>query len=94
MSNIVIYSTAFCPYCDRAKSLLKRKGVEYEEIRIDQDRERMVEMMERSQRRTVPQIFIGDVHVGGFDDMSELDMAGKLDDLLCVQPSVFDNEVT
>jgi glutaredoxin 3 len=89
MSNIVIYSTAFCPYCDRAKSLLKRKGVEYEEIRIDQDRERMVEMMERSQRRTVPQIFIGDVH-----DMSELDMAGKLDDLLCVQPSVFDNEVT
>ncbi|OOY42190.1 glutaredoxin 3, partial [Solemya velum gill symbiont] len=84
MSNIVIYSTAFCPYCDRAKSLLNRKGVTYEEIRIDQDRERMAEMMERSQRRTVPQIFIGEVHVGGFDDMAALDMAGKLDDLLCV----------
>ncbi|KHF24628.1 glutaredoxin 3 [Solemya velum gill symbiont] len=94
MSNIVIYSTAFCPYCDRAKSLLNRKGVTYEEIRIDQDRERMAEMMERSQRRTVPQIFIGEVHVGGFDDMAALDMAGKLDDLLCVSPSDFDDEVT
>ena len=94
MPHVVVYSSAFCPYCTRAKDLLTRKGVRYEEIRIDLERERMVEMMERSQRRTVPQIFIDDFHVGGFDDMAELDMEGKLDGLLGVPESDFDDEVT
>jgi glutaredoxin 3 len=82
MPKVVIYSTAFCPYCVRAKTLLERKGVSYEEIRIDMDREQMMIMMQLSNRRTVPQIFIDDYHVGGFDDMSALDIDGKLDDLL------------
>jgi glutaredoxin 3 len=82
MPKVVVYSTAFCPYCVRAKMLLEHKGVSYEEIRVDQDRDRMMEMMQRSQRRTVPQIFIDDYHVGGFDDMSALDVDGKLNDLL------------
>lgn len=79
---IQVYATAACPYCVRAKRLLDRKGVSYEEIRVDLDRDRMMEMMQRSQRRTVPQIFIGEFHVGGFDDMAELDSYGKLDPLL------------
>lgn len=82
MPNVVVYSTAICPYCVRAKALLKRKGVDYEERMIDNDRALMREMMERSQRRTVPQIFIGDHHVGGYDDMAELDSLGELDRLL------------
>jgi glutaredoxin 3 len=65
-----------------AKQLLSKKGVQYEEVRIDLDRERMREMLERSQRRTVPQIFIGDHHVGGYDDMAELNAFGELDELL------------
>ncbi len=75
-----------CPYCVRAKSLLQSKGVEYEEIRVDLDRNLMVEMMQRSNRRTVPQIFIDDFHVGGFDDMALLDAQGKLDPLLGLEP--------
>jgi glutaredoxin 3 len=75
-----------CPYCVRAKSLLQSKGIEYEEIRVDLDRDRMVEMMQRSNRRTVPQIFIDDFHVGGFDDMAQLDAYGKLDPLLGLAP--------
>jgi glutaredoxin 3 len=82
MPKVVVYSTAFCPYCVRAKMLLEHKGVSYEEIRVDQDRDRMMEMMQRSQRRTVPQKFIDDFHVGGFDDMSALDVDGKLNELL------------
>jgi len=82
MPNVVVYSTAICPYCVRAKALLKRKGVVFQEIMIDSDRALMREMMERSQRRTVPQIFIGDHHVGGYDDMAELDSLGELDLLL------------
>lgn len=84
--KVLIYSTAMCPYCVRAKQLLQHKGVTFEEIRIDLDRTRMAEMLERSQRRTVPQIFIGDTHVGGFDDMAELDSYGKLDPLLGLAP--------
>ncbi len=84
--QVVMYSTAMCPYCVRAKMLLQSKNVEFEEIRIDHDRERMQEMMTRSNRRTVPQIFIGDYHVGGFDDMAELDAYGKLDPLLGQAP--------
>ena len=84
--QVVMYSTAMCPYCVRAKTLLQSKNVDFEEIRIDHDRERMQEMMTRSNRRTVPQIFIDDYHVGGYDDMAELDAYGKLDPLLGQEP--------
>ncbi len=86
MPNVVIYTTNICPYCVRAKALLKKKGVTYEERNIERSRALMREMLERSQRRTVPQIFIDDFHVGGYDDMAELDIAGKLDPLLGLQP--------
>lgn len=82
MPQVTIYSTMVCPYCVRAKRLLQRKGIEYEEFLVDQDRGRLREMLERSQRRTVPQIFIDDYHVGGYDDMAELDSQGELDSLL------------
>ncbi len=77
-----MYTTAICPYCIRAKHLLERKGVRYEEIRIDGDHEQMRIMMARSHRHTVPQIFIDDHHIGGFDDMAALDARGELDPLL------------
>ena len=80
--RIVVYSTAMCPYCVRAKSLLHSKSVKYEEIRVDLDRDKMLEMIQRSNRRTVPQIFIDDFHVGGFDDMAQLEAYGELDLLL------------
>jgi len=82
--RIQMYATAICPYCIAAKALLARKGVvDIEVIRIDQDSERRDEMIRRSGgRRTVPQIFIGDVHVGGHDDMVSLDRSGGLDPLL------------
>ena len=87
MPHVVMYTTAVCPYCVRAKVLLQRKGVDYEERRIEGSRELMREMLERSQRRTVPQIFIDDLHVGGFDDLADLDMEGRLDELLGVTES-------
>jgi glutaredoxin 3 len=78
-----MYSTAVCPYCQMAERLLKAKGVEnIEKIRIDLDAAQRTEMMQKTGRRTVPQIYIGDTHVGGFDDLSALDHAGKLDTLL------------
>jgi glutaredoxin 3 len=77
-----MYTTMVCPYCVRAKHLLQRKGVDFEEVRIDADHEQMRIMMERSRRHTVPQIFIDDYHVGGFDDMAALDARGELDSLL------------
>lgn len=86
MPKVVMYTTAICPYCLRAKALLDRKGVAFEELQIEGNRERMREMLERSQRNTVPQIFIDDFHVGGYDDMAELDMMGKLDPLLGLEP--------
>ncbi len=79
---IEIYTTQLCPYCDSAKALFKDKGLEYKEIRVDTDAEKMTEMLERSQRRTVPQIFINNHHVGGFDDLKQLVEANRLDDLL------------
>jgi len=83
MSKIRMYSTAVCPYCQRAEMLLKSKGVaEIEKIRIDLDPAQREEMMQKTGRRTVPQIYIGEVHVGGFDDLAALDRAGKLDPLL------------
>jgi glutaredoxin 3 len=91
MPHVVMYTTAVCPYCVRAKMLLQRKGVDYEERRIEGSRELMREMLERSQRRTVPQIFIDDLHVGGFDDLADLDMEGRLDELLGVtEPAASD----
>lgn len=78
-----MYSTAVCPYCIMAERLLKSKGVEnIEKIRVDLQPEQRAEMMQKTGRRTVPQIYIGDTHVGGFDDLSALDHAGKLDSLL------------
>lgn len=82
-ARVLMYSTAVCPYCTRAEQLLKARGVEtIEKIRIDQDDVLRAEMMEKTGRRTVPQIYIGDTHVGGFDDLSALDKAGNLMPLL------------
>ena len=83
MPRISMYCTAVCPYCVAAERLLKSKGVaDIEKIRIDLQPDRRAEMMERSGRRTVPQIYIDDRHVGGFDDLAALDGAGGLDPLL------------
>ena len=83
MQAVKMYTTAVCPYCIRAKQILKSKGVEQiEEIRVDMDPEARREMMARSGRRTVPQIFIGDTHVGGHDDLVALDGRGGLMPLL------------
>lgn len=78
-----MYSTGVCPYCVMAERLLTAKGIaNIEKIRVDLDPQQRVEMMQKTGRRTVPQIYIGDTHVGGFDDLSALDRAGKLDPLL------------
>lgn len=83
MPTVEIYTKATCPYCLRAKSLLQRKGVEIHEIGVDFGGERRQEMIERAGgRMTVPQIFIDGKHVGGCDDLFELDSTGKLDELL------------
>jgi glutaredoxin 3 len=83
MPQVSMYCTAICPFCNRAEQLLHRKGVtDIEKIRVDLEPDRRVEMMHRTGRRTVPQIYIGDVHVGGFDDLAALDRAGRLDPLL------------
>lgn len=83
MAHILMYSTAVCPYCIRAEQLLKQKGItEIEKIRVDLDPSQRDEMIEKTQRRTVPQIFIDGLHVGGFDDLAALDRAGNLDPLL------------
>lgn len=83
MANVIMYCTAVCPYCNMAEKLLLSKGVkEIDKIRIDLDPSRRDEMIEKTGRRTVPQIFIGGTHVGGYDDLSALDRAGGLDPLL------------
>jgi len=83
MANVIMYCTAVCPYCVRAEMLLKQRGVNHiEKIRIDQNPEQREIMMERTGRRTVPQIYIGDTHVGGFDDLAALDRSGGLQPLL------------
>jgi glutaredoxin 3 len=83
MQPVLMYCTAVCPYCVRAEQLLKQRGVsQIEKIRIDLDASQRDVMMSRTQRRTVPQIFIGDTHVGGYDDMAALDKAGGLMPLL------------
>ena len=81
--GIVMYSTGWCPYCVRARALLERKGLAFREIKIDEDPAERDAMLARSGgRRTVPQSFVGDHHVGGFDDLYALDKAGKLDELI------------
>jgi glutaredoxin 3 len=83
MAKILMYATGVCPYCLMAEKLLKAKGVtEIEKVRVDLDPARREEMMSRTGRRTVPQIYIGDRHVGGYDDLAALDHAGGLDPLL------------
>ena len=83
MNEIRMYCTAICPYCVMAERLLRQKGVlEIQKLRVDLDPCLRQEMLEKTGRRTVPQIFIGDCHVGGFDDLASLNHAGKLDCLL------------
>jgi glutaredoxin 3 len=84
-----MYCTAWCPYCIAAERLLTTKGVlDIEKIRVDLEPARRAEMMQRSGRRTVPQIYIGEFHVGGFDELSELNRAGKLDPMLVKEAGV------
>lgn len=83
MSRITMYTTATCPYCLNAERLLRNKGVlEIDKVRVDLEPNRRLEMMEKTGRRTVPQIWIGDRHIGGFDELRALDLAGELDPLL------------
>ena len=82
-AHVKMYTSAVCPYCIRAERLLDAKGVtDIEKIRVDLDPEQKTIMMQKTGRRTVPQIYVGDTHVGGFDDLYALDQAGKLDPLL------------
>ncbi|MEE4173746.1 MAG: glutaredoxin 3 [Xanthomonadales bacterium] len=82
MATIEIYTNGWCPFCTRAKRLLDKRGLEYREYPIDQEPERRAEMIQRSGRLTVPQIFIGETHVGGSDDLARLHGNGELDRLL------------
>ena len=83
-----MYATGVCPYCQMAERLLRAKGVAaIEKIRVDLEPERRVEMMEKTGRRTVPQIYIGEMHVGGFDELAALEHAGRLDGLLRGEPT-------
>lgn len=79
---IEMYTAEYCGFCKRAKSLLQGKGVTWQEIHVDHDPEKRMEMVERSGHRTVPQIWIGELHIGGFDDLYALDRSGELDKLL------------
>lgn len=82
MTTLVLYGTRFCPFCVRAKQLLDAKNLEFEEIRVDQDPEQRAIMRERSGRTSVPQIFYGDHHIGGCDELHALERTGELDKLL------------
>ena len=83
MASVKIYTTPICPYCVRAKALLKKKGASFEDIDVFMDSDARKEMDAKSHgARTVPQIFIGEIHVGGYDELHDLDQAGKLDALL------------
>lgn len=81
-AKIIMYSTRFCPYCMRARSLLDSKGAAYTDIAVDSSPELRREMTERSGRHTVPQIWIGERHIGGFDDLARLEQQGRLDEIL------------
>ncbi|CAA6822260.1 MAG: Glutaredoxin 3 (Grx3) [uncultured Thiotrichaceae bacterium] len=82
MSEVVMYATLFCPYCMRARRLLKSKGVSIKELRVDGDNKLWKVMEKRSGRNTVPQIFIDDRHIGGYDDLARINQNGELDKLL------------
>lgn len=83
MAKVELYTTAICPYCVAAKNFLRQKGLDYGEVRIDTDPARRDEMLARSGgRRTVPQIFVNDVHIGGFDDLVAADRSGKLAEIV------------
>jgi len=82
MSTVTLYTTDTCPYCRNAKSLLASKGIAMQEINVQRTPGKLEEMLERSGRRTVPQIFIGDTHIGGFDDLAKLDRQGGLMSML------------
>ncbi len=84
MPEILIYTANLCPYCTMAKKLLERKGAKYKEINVDSEPGLRQKMMEMTQRRTVPQIYIGDQHIGGFDDLYALDKRNGLDPLLAL----------
>lgn len=86
MTNVTIYTTMLCPYCFRAKALLEQKGIAYEEIDVGMDADKRAEMEERANGGyTVPQIFIGESHIGGSDELVALEAAGELDQLLAVE---------
>jgi glutaredoxin 3 len=87
-ASVVVYSQPFCAYCSAAKRLLDRKGVEYTEIDVMLDPGKRAEMIERSGRQTVPQIFFGERHIGGFDELNALDRSGGLDQLLAAESQV------
>ena len=80
--KVTVYTTSYCPYCVRAKALLKRKGVDFEEIAVDGDDARRLWLVEQTGQRTVPQVFAGERSLGGFSDLDALDRAGKLDPIL------------
>ncbi len=82
MKDVIMYCTKTCPYCQRAEKLLRKRGARVQKIRVDGNPSKLREMIRRSKRNTVPQIFIGDRHVGGFDDIAELDVMDKLEPLL------------
>ena len=87
MARVMMYSTASCPFCIQAERLLTRKGItDIEKIRVDLEPARRMEMMQKTGRRTVPQIYIGELHIGGFEELVALDRAGQLDPLLAGQP--------
>ena len=88
MTRIMMYATAMCPFCVQAERLLRAKGVaDIDKVRVDLEPARRQEMMQKTGRRTVPQIYIGAVHVGGYDDLVALDRAGRLDPLLAGEPA-------
>lgn len=88
MAKITMYSTGVCPFCQMAERLLRSKGIAaIDKIRVDLEPERRVEMMEKTGRRSVPQIYIGETHVGGFEELAALDRAGRLDGLLRGEPT-------
>ena len=88
MARVMMYSTASCPFCIQAERLLTRKGVtDIEKIRVDLEPARRMEMMQKTGRRTVPQIYIGQQHIGGFEELAALDRAGRLDALLAAPPA-------
>jgi glutaredoxin 3 len=82
MAKVIVYSKDHCPYCVKAKELLRARNIAFTEIRVDTDPQKLEEMLRLSQRRTVPQIFINDQSIGGFDDLAALAKSGKLDGLL------------